>query len=99
MNITPLLTQSRTSYFSVDCGMSYIMRTADGKFVLIDSNWGEYDEPEHLLELLNAQNVNGGKPVIAAWFITHAHPDHYLGFVRLCERHAAEFIVEKIIYN
>lgn len=99
MSITPLLTQGRTSYFSVDCGMVYIMRTADGKFVLIDSNWGEYDEPEHLLETLNAQNVNGGKPVIAAWFITHAHPDHYLGFVRLCERHADEFIVEKIIYN
>lgn len=99
MNITPLLTQGRTSYFSVDCGMVYIMRTADGKFVLIDSNWGEYDEPEHLLETLNAQNVREGKPVIAAWFITHAHPDHYLGFVRLCERHADEFIVEKIIYS
>ena len=49
MNTTPLLTQGRTSYFSVDCGMVYIMRTADGNVVLIDSNWGEYDEPEHLL--------------------------------------------------
>ena len=98
-NTTPLLTQVRTAYFSADCGMAYIMRTADGKFVLIDSNWGEYEEPEHLLEILNAQNTHEGKPVIAAWFFTHAHPDHYLGFVRLCDRHPDEFIVEKIIYN
>ena len=99
MNTTPLLTQVRTAYFSADCGMAYIMRTADGKFVLIDSNWGEYEEPEHLLEILNEQNVNGGKPVIAAWFFTHAHPDHCLGFARMCERLGDQFIVEKIIYN
>ena len=49
MNVTPLLTQVRTAYFSADCGMAYIMRMCDGKFVLIDSNWGEYEEPEHLL--------------------------------------------------
>ena len=98
-NTTPLLTQVRTAYFSADCGMAYIMRTADGKFVLIDSNWGEYEEPEHLLEILSAQNTREGKPVIAAWFFTHAHPDHYLGFVRLCDRHPDEFTVEKIIYN
>ena len=40
MNVTPLLTQVRTAYFSADCGMAYIMRMCDGKFVLIDSNWG-----------------------------------------------------------
>ena len=99
MNVTPLLTQVRTAYFSADCGMAYIMRMCDGKFVLIDSNWGEYEEPEHLLEILNEQNTLPGKPVIAAWFFTHAHPDHYLGFIRLCQRHADEFTVEKICYN
>jgi len=98
-NVKPLLTQVRSAYFSADCGMAYIMRMTDGKFVLIDSNWGEYEEPEHLLDLLREQNITDGKPTIAAWFFTHAHPDHYLGFVRLCERHADEFVVEKIIYN
>lgn len=97
--IKPLLTQVRSAYFAADCGMAYVMRLADGKFVLIDSNWGEYEEPEHLLALLRAQNETDGKPTIAAWFFTHAHPDHYLGFVRLCERHADEFVVEKIYYN
>lgn len=97
--VKPLLTQVRTAYFSADCGMAYVMRLSDGKFVLIDSNWGEYDEPEHLLDLLKEQNVTDGKPTIAAWFFTHAHPDHYLGFVRLCDRHADEFVVEKIIYH
>ena len=61
MNVTPLLTQVRTAYFSADCGMAYIMRMCDGKFVLIDSNWGEYEEPEHLLEILNEQNTLPGK--------------------------------------
>lgn len=98
-NIAPLLTQVRTAYFSADCGMAYIMRLRDGKFVLIDSNWGEYDEPEHLLALLEEQNVLEGKPIIAAWFFTHAHPDHYLGFVRMCDRLGDRFTVEKILYN
>ena len=74
--IAPLITQVRTSYFSVDCGMAYIIRLGDGSFVIIDGNIGEYDEPERIMELLDGQNLTDGKPRIAAWFITHFHGDH-----------------------
>ena len=38
---TPLLTQIRPTYFSVDCGMAYLIRLEEGKFILIDSTYGE----------------------------------------------------------
>ena len=99
MNISPLITQVRTSYFSFDCGMAYIIRLGDGSFAVIDGNIGEYDEPLRLMELLEEQNAVGGKPRIAAWFITHEHGDHYQGFINFCRLYGDRVTVEKIIYD
>ena len=41
---TPLLTQVRTAYVYCDCGMSYLLRLSDGRFIMIDGNAGEYEE-------------------------------------------------------
>lgn len=97
--ISPLLTQVRTSYFSYDCGMAYIIRTGDGRFVLIDGNIGEYDEPDRIMELLDSQNAGEGKPRIAAWFITHPHDDHFRGFVNFCSAFGDRVVIDKVIYN
>ena len=43
-NTTPLITQVRNAYFSMDCGMSYVIRTCDGRFVLIDGGIDEYED-------------------------------------------------------
>jgi len=96
---TPLITQVRTSYFTYDCGMAYMIRVSDGRFVIIDGNIGEYDEPDRIMELLEEQNVLGGKPTVAAWFITHPHDDHFRGFVRFCDRFGDRVIIEKVIYK
>lgn len=90
-----LLTQLRGLYFAADCGMCYAIRLTDGRFLLIDSGMGEYDEPEHLLELLCRQS--NGIPIIAAWFFTHPHPDHINGFIRLTERCGGRLCVEEIV--
>ena len=96
---TPLLTQVRPYYFSVDCGMSYIMRLCDGRFIIIDGNVGEYDEAEHLYSLLCEQNGLEGEPQIAAWFITHPHSDHFGCFVKFFRRFGDHVKIEKLYYH
>ncbi|MBQ8407295.1 MAG: MBL fold metallo-hydrolase [Clostridia bacterium] len=99
MKTTPLLTQIRPTYFSVDCGMAYLIRLSDGRFVLIDSAYGEYDEVDRLYELISARNETGKIPTVAAWFFTHPHGDHTGGFIKMSHTHKDKIVVEKVIYN
>lgn len=99
MAFKPLLTQIKPTYFSVDCGMAYLIRQESGKFILIDSTFGEYDEVDHIYSLLCEQNEKGGIPEIAAWFFTHPHDDHTNGFIRMSREYADKVKVEKVIYN
>ena len=46
---TPLLTQGRPMYYAYDCGMLYIIRLTDGRFIIIDGGMCEYEEKEHFL--------------------------------------------------
>lgn len=96
---TPLLTQVRTAYVFCDCGMSYLLRLSDGRFVMIDGNAGEYEEPDYLMDLVNAQNVLPGKPVFAAWFITHPHGDHYWGFSKFLKKYRDKIELGDVIFN
>ena len=96
---TPLITQVRNPYFVCDCGMTYIIRLEDGRFVIIDGGEGEYDEIEHTMDILRTQNVLEGKPVIAVWFITHAHSDHFNGLVQLMDKHGDDITVERLVYD
>ena len=95
----PLLTQNRMACMSADCGMSYVLRTADGRFVLIDGGMDDYEESERLYDLLCEQNVGSSKPVIAAWFITHMHDDHTTVFCRLWKEHKDDILLESLVYN
>lgn len=97
--ITPLLTQNRVACMSADCGMSYVLRTADGRFALVDGGMDDYEESERLYDLLCKQNAGSGKPVIAAWFITHMHDDHTTVFCRLWKEHKDDIVLESLVYN
>ena len=97
--ITPLITQVRNAYFSVDCGMSYVIRVSDGRFVLIDGGFDEYEEADHLWDVLMSQYEGDDKPIIAAWFITHPHCDHFSGFVKFMNKYGARVRLESILYN
>jgi len=94
----PLLTQMKLSYFTDDCGMTYILRLQDGRFVLIDGGVGKYDEGERLMDILRAQNVLP-KIRIAAWFITHPHSDHFGGFTALMEEFSDQVELEQLLFN
>ena len=96
---TPLLTQVRTAYIYCDCGMSYLLRLCDGRFIMIDGNAGEYEESDHLMDILEEQNVLPGKPTFAAWFITHPHGDHFQGFSRFIKKYGDRVELGDVIYN
>ncbi|MBR4767696.1 MAG: MBL fold metallo-hydrolase [Lachnospiraceae bacterium] len=97
--VKPLLIQIRNAYYSVDCGMSYVIRTGDGRFVLIDGGVGELEEADHLYDVLSDKNVLPGKPVIAAWFITHPHCDHFGTFVKFMNRYEDQVDLERVLFH
>lgn len=97
--VSPLITQGRLLYYAYDCGMLYTIRLSDGRFVVIDGGMGEYEEPEHFLDLLNAQNTRPGVPEIAAWFITHAHNDHFMLLLKVCDRFYDRLKIDALVYN
>ena len=57
-------------------GLSMLIRLEDGRFIVIDGAAG--DNRDHLIETIKYQSLkySKGKPVIAAWIITHGHGDH-----------------------
>ncbi len=99
VRVTPQLTQLRQAYCRVDCGMSYVIRLCDGRFVLIDGGFDEYEEVERLLEVLETQNTVFEKPRIAACFITHAHEDHFSCFLHLMREYGDRVELEMLAYN
>ena len=96
---TPLITQIRTAYFSMDCGMCYVIRLGDGRFVLIDGNTGEYEESDRLWDVLKEQNVGDEKPVIAAWFLSHAHIDHFGGFTDFMLKYGDKVTLQRLLFH
>lgn len=56
--------------------MGYILKTADGKVIAIDS--GTKDDTVNLIKNINE---NGGK--VDYWFLTHAHDDHVGAFTNI----------------
>ena len=95
---TPLVTQVKLMYVGADCGMSYLIRLSDGRFIMIDGGIGEHDEVEHLYSLMCEQNVLSDGPTVAAWFITHAHWDHFNAFSKFC-RLFPTVAIGDIVYN
>lgn len=99
IQVKPLLTQVRLSYFSYDCGMSYVIRLTDSRFVILDGGCDDHEEKDHLFDLLCRQNERPDGIQIAAWLFSHAHMDHigcFLGFVK---KYGERVKIEKLVYD
>lgn len=94
-----LITQVKTTFWNVDCGMSYIIRLGDGTFCVIDGGMAEEDEKEHFYEVLNDQKVTKGVPTIKAWFLTHPHCDHHNLFLEVAPQNGKNIKIENLILN
>ena len=80
----------------------FIIRLEDGRFIIVDG--GVENSPcgsniEYIYQWLTEKNVLGGKPVIAAWIITHAHADHIAGTLRFGQKYSSEVVLERMIFN
>ena len=100
---TTTFTQMSLTYVTENAGMGYVMRLADGRFIVIDGGSYTYDEHKHLYEIILKQHQDsgkGGKPVIAAWFLTHAHGDHYGNFKKFAETYCPQYVtIESAVWN
>ena len=83
-------------------GMGYIVRLADGSFVIIDGGMGDPDhvDSDKLMGILNAQKpADAEKPVIAAWIFTHLHGDHIGVFNCFSLDHHSDVVLERLYFN
>lgn len=90
-------------------GMAFIITLTDGRFIIIDGGYGDYQTEDELKEprdahilyeyMKNSNKRPDKKIIIAAWIITHPHADHYGAFVKFTSLYANEVSVESFIFN
>ena len=80
-------------------GMSYVIQLTDGTFVVIDGGYRTDAEANNLYNLLKANTVGGGEPVISAWLITHLHLDHWGCLEKFSQTYADKVEVKAFYYN
>lgn len=80
-------------------GNSFVLQLKNGHFIVSDG--GCKCELPYLLDYLESLTRSGEKPVVEAWFITHAHPDHIgvMGAFLDDRRHTERLYVEGFYYN
>ena len=75
----------------------HIIRLADGRFVIFDA--GMPEQAEKIYKILCEQNELEGKPVVAAWFLTHGHIDHIGGINQFIPLFSEKVEVETFVHN
>ena len=91
-------------------GMGYVFQLADGSFIIIDggdnsletrgsADKTKYDS-DYIYDYL-VKHAPGGKPVIAAWILTHQHGDHVNVIKGMLSNptYAKNITLEQVIYN
>ncbi len=97
---TPTFTQLQLNNMSgSNSGMGYVLRLSDGRFVVIDGGHNDYDDYVRLYDVMKSQCVGTEEPVVAAWFITHPHGDHYGVLLQFAPAYRGKVKIEQVIYN
>ena len=80
-----------------EMGEGYIVRLPDGRFIIQD---GGYEGDDRVYNTLR-ELVGNEEIVIAAWFISHPHADHYPAFTDFIKNHSSDsdVTVERVIHN
>ncbi|MBO5845806.1 MAG: MBL fold metallo-hydrolase [Clostridia bacterium] len=78
-------------------GAGFIIRLADGRFIIIDG--GTAENMDYIYTMLCSQNVLGGEPVIAAWMLTHGHTDHIGAPTAFVGKYSNKVKIETFVHN
>ncbi len=96
------ITQMKLNNVTDSNGQCHIFRLSDGRFIVVDGGGNDTkdgkNDAENMLNLL-LRLSDGEKPVIAAWFITHLHSDHYNVLLHFASNFKDKVTVERFIYN
>ena len=84
-----------------DDGMGYIFRLPDGRFIISDAGYKGDDRVYKALTDLQKRDGDTGDIVIAAWFMSHPHSDHYPALLDFVKSHGRDknIKLERIIHN
>ena len=79
--------------------MSYVVKTRQGKIIVIDGGYKTDDhDPKYLYSFL--QQVTGKSiPHVDAWFFTHNHNDHYGAFLGIANLYPNGITVDTIYHR
>ncbi len=95
----PLFTQIDINYDEPNLnGMSYLLRTNENTFIIIDGGCGSDGEVEYLYSLMQEQ-CGGTTPRIAAWILTHPHDDHISTVADFISTYGDKVVPEAVIFN
>lgn len=97
--VEPLFTMVQTNFATQVNGMSYIIRTPKGSFIIVDGGWAGEGEAKKIISILNEQNTREGLPVVAAWILTHPHSDHIGAIAEAASAYYDEIKLERVIFN
>ena len=78
-------------------GLSMVITLSDGRFIVIDG--GQQSESSDLCRWLVSETPDGQTPTVAAWFFTHAHPDHTYAFYGFDQGYYNSVDVESFVFN
>lgn len=82
-----------------DIGACFIIQLKNGHFVVHDG--GKAADTQYFLDYMEELTPGDEKPVIEAWFISHAHADHYgvINTINGNTKYANRIAVEGVYYH
>ncbi len=78
-------------------GMTYIIRLADGSFIVVDG--GYVNDAKNLYKTLCSLSGKESGIRIRAWIFSHAHDDHYPAFGEFAINYADKVKLECVMYS
>ncbi|MBE6591540.1 MAG: MBL fold metallo-hydrolase [Ruminococcaceae bacterium] len=88
--------QLKTEGVGLD-GMAYVIEADDGSVIAIDGGFTANDGRNMFNYLCRMQNTE--HPVVDAWFISHAHPDHTRALKTVADEFSDRITVKKTVYS
>lgn len=82
-------------------GMSYVVKLADGSFLVIDGGFGHTPAVNRFMETLEELSDGADHYTIAAWVITHNHGDHtgLFNVVTSNNNYLSKLTIEQVIWQ